>query len=1322
MQDAIFMIHQLSRLFLFVFAVILQLQAVHATPASSLSDVQSEPIRQQITVAVIKNFPPYYLPDKNGKPQGFAIDILGEMARSAGLEITYLVKDNWVQATEALREGEADLIPNLGITEIKNTHLDFTNPIEVSPISIITRSEANGIRSFEDLSGKVIGVVKHSVGFQIASKLINKKFVIFEQPESALIGLLAGHLDALIYSKTGMLKIVRESSLEDRIKIIGKPLKEIKMAFAIRKEDTELLNKLNVAIAEFSNSQYYETIIEKWYGKSEELWVISNVVLIAGSIVFLIIILSILWRYFTLVSINKQLEKTIKECKKVKGELQESRFLLGNVLNSTPDLIFVKNKKLEIVLCNLADFTAIDKTPNEMYGHTDIKNSCNPELVKGCPARYICSFGQDDWEVLAGKSIHNSHDATNVGGEAQIFDTQKLPLLNSEGEIIGVLGVARDITELKRTEETVHKIAVGVSAQIGEEFFQSLAMNLIKIFNVKFTFIGLLDERRPDMIDTVALCAHGEIIDNLSYELAHTPCQSVIEATYDHIQIYPRDLQQLFPDDPLLEEMDVHSYIGAPLLDTTGKPIGLIALMDNNPMENTEMVETILKIFAVRAAAELERLRAEQALRNSEEGLADAQRLAHIGNWELDLVTNKLEWSNEIYRIFEIDSHKFGATYEAFLNLIYPDDREQVNAAYMESVKNKTSYAIDHRLQMSDGTIKYVQECCETFFDDEGIPIRSIGTVQDITEQYLTAQSLKRLNRSLRVLSACNEIMMRATNEEELLNNVCRIIVEISGYRLAWVGFSEPNEARTIQPVAQAGHEEGYLDMVKLTCNDIEWEKSPTNAAIRTGKPSIIHNIPEDSRYAQWHNSALERGYYSSIALPLKNKKQIYGTLNIYAHEEDAFDEEEVQLLQELANDIAYGIAMLRSQQEHHVLNKQLQQAQKMEAIGQLTGGIAHDFNNILASILGFTNLALQRFVSDDQPELREYLGEVSHAGERARDLVSQMLAFSREEKSNVTQLQLKPVMEDVTKILRATLPSSIQLSREIGADVPAIMMDMVQLQQVLMTMCINARDAVDDIGQIDIWGCRTSIIECDQYDLQTETDNVIQCRTCDACHNEIDEGDYVELSVRDSGTGIEDDILKRIFEPFFTTKEVGKGTGMGLSMVHGIIHQHGGHILVDSKPGIGTTFRLLFPVEKCASSHRPDNQTEVNIVPKKIDDTRLLIVDDEESVARFIGDLFESNGWKVTVMTNSQAALDLFSQAPTSFDLIITDQTMPELTGVELAKRVLEQRPALPIILCTGYSEHVDKTKAKALGIRGYLTKPMQTNALLNLAQSLIV
>jgi PAS domain S-box-containing protein len=338
-----------------------------------------------------------------------------------------------------------------------------------------------------------------------------------------------------------------------------------------------------------------------------------------------------------------------------------------------------------------------------------------------------------------------------------------------------------------------------------------------------------------------------------------------------------------------------------------------------------------------------ERKQAQAALQRSESSLKEAQRISHLGNWELDLATNVLSWTEEIYRIFEIDPGKFGASYEAFLDTIHPDDRESVDKAYADSVKNKTPYEIAHRLLMKDSRVKYVHEQCETYYGPDGRPLRSIGTVQDVTARKQAELALERANRALRTLSACNEVLVRAGNESELLDSICRLIVETGGYRMAWVGVPEQDPAKTVRVAAQYGYEEGYLAIAKFSWADTELGRGPTGTAIRTGNVQVIQNFLTNPQLAPWREAARRRSYQSNIALPLKNASGTFGALTIYAQEPDAFNEDEVKLLQELAEDLFFGIETLRTRAErdriayahqHHaeILRQSLQDSIKVIA------------------------------------------------------------------------------------------------------------------------------------------------------------------------------------------------------------------------------------------------------------------------------------------------------------------------------------------------------------------------------------------------------
>jgi len=398
---------------------------------------------------------------------------------------------------------------------------------------------------------------------------------------------------------------------------------------------------------------------------------------------------------------------------------------------------------------------------------------------------------------------------------------------------------------------------------------------------------------------------------------------------------------------------------------------------------------------------------------------------------------------------------------------------------------------------------------------------------------------------------------------------------------------------------------------------------------------------------------------------------------------------------------------------ENAKLQKQLEQSHKMEAIGHLTGGIAHDFNNILAVILGFASLSLRRPEIDSHAELRSYLDEIVKSGERARDLIRQMLAFSRKSNPNVQQLVLAPFISEILNMMKATIPSSIELTCQIEQDIPTISIDPLQLQQVLMNIYINARDSIGSKGTIDIHVFRNTMGNTNS------AKNIIT--TCNSCFKAISKGDYVEISVSDTGSGISEFILKKIFDPFFTTKEIINGSGMGLSIVHGIVHQHKGHILIETEPGCGTNFRLLFPLGVDGAVSQPRNDSPVTHVTNGLDNAHILIADDEKSVARFISDLIDSAGGRSTIVYDGGQAYDLITRDPAAFDLVISDQTMPVLTGLELSQKLLQVRPDLPLILCTGHSDHLDAEVAALCGAKAFLKKPIDIDILLQQIQQLL-
>ncbi len=305
---------------------------------------------------------------------------------------------------------------------------------------------------------------------------------------------------------------------------------------------------------------------------------------------------------------------------------------------------------------------------------------------------------------------------------------------------------------------------------------------------------------------------------------------------------------------------------------------------------------------------------AEETQKLAEGRLNEAQRIAHIGSWELDLIKDNLIWSNEIYRMFEICPEKFGASYEAFLNTIHPEDREAVNAAYINSLKNRTPYSIEHRLLFSDGRIKFVHEECQTFYDEKGLPLRSVGTVQDITERKLHEQSIDRLNRVYKVLSETNQLIVREKNRGQLLKEICRIAVEDGELLLACMGFVDERTHRVI-PDTWFGKEEGYFSIINFSIDDIPEGKGPTGTAIRENRFVFSTDIATEPMMEPWREPALQRNYRSSAAFPLREKDKVIGAFTVFAGEPAFFNKEELDLLNELSMDISYALENIQAEE-----------------------------------------------------------------------------------------------------------------------------------------------------------------------------------------------------------------------------------------------------------------------------------------------------------------------------------------------------------------------------------------------------------------------
>jgi len=438
-----------------------------------------------------------------------------------------------------------------------------------------------------------------------------------------------------------------------------------------------------------------------------------------------------------------------------------------------------------------------------------------------------------------------------------------------------------------------------------------------------------------------------------------------------------------------------------------------------------------------------------------------------------------------------------------------------------------------------------------------------------------------------------------------------------------------------------------------------------------------------------------------AMAVPIIHHDEVIGQFAV-ADKENGYDQYEKFLLESAASQTAPILNSLlekeAQEKEHKKMQARIEQAQKMEAVGNLAGGIAHDFNNILFPIIGMSELMMEDF----EPNSLEYENalEINTAGKRAKDLVNQILSFSRQTEHERMPVKFQKILQEVLKLCRSSIPTNIEIEQDIQQDCGSIRANATQLHQIGMNLITNAYHAVQDKnGKIAV-----QLKECI---LDKKEKSFLS----------LNAGKYVRLSVFDNGTGIPEEIKDKIFEPYFTTKKKGKGTGLGLSVVYGIVKEFGGEVQVSSSVGAGTTFNIYLPLSK--THHTPNiANTGFDI---KTGHEHILLVDDEPAIAQLVRLILERLGYTVTSRVNSIEALEAFKENPDKFDMVISDMSMPAMTGDQLAYEIKKIRSNMPVVICTGFSERIDKEKAEKIGVNGFLMKPILKSELTQMIRHIL-
>jgi PAS domain S-box-containing protein len=922
----------------------------------------------------------------------------------------------------------------------------------------------------------------------------------------------------------------------------------------------------------------------------------------------------------------------ITERKRADEALRDSEAQYRAIFNASADALILWNSQ----------FRRVDVNPafEKMYGW-----SREEVLGRGYEhAAFQPDYARTRYELvrrsLAGETARAELEALRKNGDRIQTEVVTIPFRH-RGEP-HVLAIAHDITERKRLEEALSSAALAVSESEEVTLYRELTRYLATILGVDGAFIATLEPGAPDKLRMLAFHLDGRVVENFSYPQSGTPCETVVGRSFRY---YGSQLTELFPLDEDFKKLGLESYAGYPLFDGKEHATGLIAVISRRPLAQSAFVESVLRIFAVRVNAELERAAAAQVLRMSEANYREifetSEDAIYVHDWETGALVDVNPRACE----------QRGYTREELLQ-VSPTDLVANDAPYtadeamkrIEQAKREGSLAFEWRSRNKDGSLRWDEVRLKSA--NIGGKPRVLAFVRDITERKHSEEALRASEEQYRTIFNASVDALMVKDEAHRIVDVNDAYLEMHGYsREAVIGR---HCAEFIPPET---HKE---------CDRLQTE-------ILSGLPRHV-----ETRSQRADGSAFDVEMHG---VPMQYRGRPHALV----------------MLRDLTES-------KRAERARAELEAQLRQAQKMEAIGQLTGGIAHDFNNLLTSIMGYVALASDRDSALGDAKLAGYLAQAQHSCERARDLIQQMLMFSRGHRGTPRIVSLASAVRGALGTLHLGLPATLELKVEADESAGNVLVDPAQVEQVLMNLCINARDAMEGIGSL-----RVAVRSLHAKNL-----------VCASCRHAI-EGPFVEMVVEDDGHGMGPEVLERIFEPFFSTKETGKGTGMGLAMVHGIVHEHGGHVIVESSPGDGAKFRILWrQVAGHAGTGTGDaDHRKSRQAPRLSLEGQVLVVDDEETVGEFMRELLDTWGLKAISVARPESALELVAATPRRFDVVITDQSMPRITGIELATRLRVIREDLPVILYTGYGDGLPDDALGAARLCAVIRKPVDPTLL---------
>jgi PAS domain S-box-containing protein len=759
-----------------------------------------------------------------------------------------------------------------------------------------------------------------------------------------------------------------------------------------------------------------------------------------------------------------------------------------------------------------------------------------------------------------------------------------------------------------------------------EPIYDDLTQLAAHVCETPMAVITLIDEYRQwfkseigmpskESSRSVAFCAHT---------IEHDDVFIVEDAVRD-----PR-----FANNPfVVGEPGIRFYAGAPLVSWLGPRIGALAVIDSVPRTLSDEQVQLLRSLARQVMSQLELRRERLEHQLTIERLWEAQRIAHIGSWELNITENALLWSRQVYEIFGVTAGEFGGDFEAFFAYVHPDDQPAMMAAYQQALRGEAPLDIRHRITRPDGEVRYVRERAQ-LVERQGLLL--VGTVQDVTSEY-EAEFSRRLQQA--------ELSAHAS-ELERLNDQLRASEE----RFRLVALV------TVDTIWDWD----------LTTNAVWW-----NSGLQTQFGYAPEEIEDDAQ--SWttriHPDDVER-VLESIHNVIDGSTNEWEATYRLRRRDGTYAEvaDRGFVIRDAQGNGVRMVGGMTDITERLALEEQLRQAQRLEAVGQLTGGVAHDFNNLLTVIMGNAELIVEELADHDQ--LRPLAEMIGSAAQHGAELTQRLLAFARRQALDPRPVNVNALAAGMNNLLRRTLGEHIEIEIDYAADPWHALVDPAQLESALLNLCLNARDAMPHGGRLTI---ETANVRIDAEYAEQQV--------------EVLPGQYIMLAVSDTGTGIAQEHLARIFEPFFTTKKKGEGTGLGLSMVYGFVKQSSGHVNITSAPGKGTTVRLFLPRAQSEAS-QPGAAVERYRNEASAQGT-ILLVEDDELVRQYARQSLAGMGYTVLAAATGAEALAILRERD-DIVLLFTDIVMPGgMSGRELVDVAQRERPGLKVLYTSGYTDN---------------------------------